>query len=424
MKVLVIGSGGREHSLAWALSESSVVAELVFAPGNPGMASLGRCFPVGAEDVRGVRNLAVSENVDLAIVGPEAPLVAGASDALRQTGIPSFGPVASWARLEGSKSFAKSLMTGHGIPTASYAEFEASDEAIAYAEKVAPPIVVKADGLAAGKGVTVCGDAAGARRAILAAMEERRFGEAGRKVLIEEYLEGEELSMLAFCDGKTLLPMEPARDYKRAYDGDRGPNTGGMGSYSPVSSYTPEVHRRILSEIFDPLAEIIQSSEDQYVGVIYAGLMLTEAGPKVVEFNCRFGDPETQALLPRLVSDFGEIVIACTEGSLAGVTLEWSKKACVSVVAASGDYPETYETGFPIIGLEELSSAEDVFVFHAGTGTQGETIVSAGGRVLNVSGLGETKEAARRCAYGALGKISFEGMRFRSDIGEAVAEKG
>jgi phosphoribosylamine--glycine ligase len=422
VRVLVVGGGGREHALAWALARSPAVGPLLFAPGNAGMAALGECVPVGDSDVEGLCALAVERAVNLVVVGPEAPLVAGLADALRARGVRVFGPGRRGAMLEGSKSYAKRLMGERGIPTAEAAAFDRLDDALAHLGRVGPPIVVKADGLAAGKGVTVCETVASARTAIVEAMEGGRFGEAGRRVVLEERLTGEELSVLAFSDGKTILLMQAAQDFKRAYDGNRGPNTGGMGSYSPVPACTPELMGGIADEILEPIAAAVAADGEPYVGVIYAGLMLTADGPKVIEFNCRFGDPETQALVPRLGSDLAEALLACVDGSLGQIDLSWRPEACVAVVAASKGYPGSYATGLPIQGLEEAGRAEDVVVFHAGTRLgPGGSVVTSGGRVLAVSGLGPTVGDAHRRAYEGLAPITFEGMWRRSDIAAGVS---
>lgn len=417
MRFLVVGSGGREHALAWGLSRSPSISDLLFVPGNPGMARLGECFDLPVDDVEGLVDTARAVQPDLVVIGPEVPLVAGLSDALAGAGVRAFGPGAGWARLEGSKAFAKSLMLKRGIPTAAYAEFTSSREAIDYVEKMGAPIAVKADGLAAGKGVTVCDSVDQAREAILDAMERKVFGNSGNRVVIEERLMGEELSLLAFCDGKNILPMEPAQDYKPIHDGNRGPNTGGMGSYSPVGSAPPQVVDRIVEHVLGRLAEEIRESEHRYVGVIYAGLMLTKDGPKVIEFNCRFGDPETQALIPRLESDLAEVMTACVEGSLEGAKLSWTDSSCVSVVAACRGYPGTYEAGVPIEGIEQAEALIGMPVFHAGTALDSEgRLVTSSGRVLAVSALGDDQPGARERAYAALARISFEGKIHRSDI--------
>ncbi|MCW3034873.1 MAG: Phosphoribosylamine--glycine ligase [Actinobacteria bacterium] len=433
MRVLVVGGGGREHALVWSLSKSSFVADLLCAPGNPGIQELARCRPVAVDDLPAMVTMAAREFVDLVVVGPEAPLVGGLADALREAGIRVFGPGAAGARLEGSKGWAKSLMAAAGIPTAAAQSFDRADEAIAYARQLLAAgagVVVKADGLAAGKGVTVCDDDAQAAAAITDALDRRVFGAAGSRVLVEERLAGEELSVLAFCDGKTVLPMQAAQDFKRAHDGDLGPNTGGMGSHSPVPSCTPDVAGRITDQVLEPVAAALAAEGEPYVGVIYAGIMLTPDGPKVLEFNCRFGDPETQALLPRLASDLMEPILACTDGTLSGVRLDWRPDACVAVVAAAAGYPGTPATGAQISGLEGAEALTGLPVFQAGTrpGPDG-SVVTSGGRVLAVAALGDAPWLARRRAYDGLAKVSFDGMWYRSDIGprpgfEAGSAKG
>jgi phosphoribosylamine--glycine ligase len=422
MRVLVVGGGGREHAIGWSLSKSPLVHSLTFAPGNAGMATLGECMPVKDGDIAGLVSLADYTAADLVVVGPEGPLVAGLGDALRAQGIPVFGPGRRGAMLEGSKTHAKRLMAERGIPTAAAAAFERVDEALAHLERVGAPIVVKADGLAAGKGVTVCEDVETARAAIVEAMEEGRFGDAGRRVVLEECLRGEELSVLAFTDGKTIVAMEGAQDFKRAYEGDRGPNTGGMGSYSPVPACSPGVLGQVYDEILEPIAAAVAAEGDPYRGVIYAGLMLTDEGPKVIEFNCRFGDPETQAVLPRLTTDLAEVMLACTDETLDRAALRWRADACVTVVAASQGYPGSYPTGARIEGLDEAADVDNAVVFHAGTTMDKRgNVLTSGGRVLAVSGLGPDIAAARATAYDALSRISFEGMWSRPDIAARAA---
>jgi phosphoribosylamine---glycine ligase len=417
VKVLVVGGGGREHALAWALARSPSVAEVHAAPGNPGIARVATCHAVGVGDIGGLVDLAAHLAADLVVIGPEAPLAAGLADALEQRGIAAFGPKKSGARLEASKTFAKQIMEFAHIPTADARTFESTSAAISYVQEQGGPVVVKADGLAAGKGVTVCGGPEEAKSAILEAMEQHRFGDAGNTILIEERMEGPELSILAFCDGQTVLPLPAAQDFKRSLDGDRGPNTGGMGSYSPVPVATDAVIDEVMDRILNPVAAQLAVLGRHYVGVIYAGLMLTPAGLKVVEFNCRFGDPETQAILPRLESDLGELMAATAQGSLAGMKVSCSDQACVSVVAASGGYPEAdpLKTGFEIKGLEE-AEALGVRIFQSGTAERDGRLVTSGGRVLSVSALGDDITGARVLAYRAMEKIGFEGMRFRSDI--------
>lgn len=412
MKVLVLGGGGREHAVCWALAGGG--HEVVSAPGNAGIAALARCVPVDPVDVAAVRELAVREAADLVVVGPEAPLVAGVVDSLAVTGVPTFGPSMAAARIEGSKTFCKEVMAAAGVPTAGYWSGTEVDEALAALAEFAGPYVVKADGLAGGKGVRICDDRAEAEDAVRAAMIERVFGAAGERVVIEEFLDGPECSVFGLCDGRTTVPLAPAQDFKRALDGDRGPNTGGMGAYSPVAGVDA---RAIAGEVLEPMLAELAGRGLPYVGVLYAGLVLTADGPKVLEFNARFGDPETQVVLPRLRSELGRLLHACATGALPTYgPLEWDDRAAVTVVLASGGYPGEYETGVVITGLEEAAQVPDALVFHAGTRRDGDTVVTAGGRVLAVSGLGATVADARAVAYDAADRISFEGRHRRSDI--------
>jgi phosphoribosylamine--glycine ligase len=393
VKVLLVGSGGREHALAWKLSQAATLSELHAAPGNPGIASLGTCHPVRAEDGDGLLDLASSIDADLVVVGPEAPLVAGVADELRHLGHAVFGPSRAAARIEGSKSFAKDVMRAAGVPTA---------EALSVARA---PCVIKADGLAAGKGVFVCRDQReleGALRAVAA------FGDA---IVIEELLEGEEISAFALCDGARAIPLPPAQDFKRIADGDEGPNTGGMGSYSPVAADADELVETIHQPVLDELAE----RGAPFVGVLFAGVMVTPDGPRVLEFNCRFGDPETQSLLPRLDGDVLELLAAAAHGDLSRVTVEIADNAAVTVVLAAGDYPAQGDTGSPIDGIAD-AEASGALVFHAGTALHGERVVTNGGRILNVTGIGGNVAEARDRAYAACDLITFPGMRCRRDI--------
>lgn len=422
-----MGGGGREHALVWALARSSSVGDIVCAPGNPGIAQLADCVNVKAADIEGQVDLARRQRPDLVVIGPEAPLAGGLSDALSPD-FAVFGPSAGAARLESSKLYAKGLMAAKSIPTAACASFDRPADAMRYVLERDRPVVVKADGLAAGKGVTVCATSADATRAIQQAMVDMRFGEAGSTVLIEERLYGPELSILAFCDGKTVLPMQPAQDYKRVLDGDLGSNTGGMGSYSPVPACTPEVFDEAVTRVLEPVAEVLHERGETYVGVIYAGLILTGEGLKVIEFNCRFGDPETQALLPRLQTDLAQLMLACVERSLAGERLDWRPEACVSVVAASQGYPDqaNFATGFAISGLAgpgegDGEGDEDVLIFHSGTALREHQVVTAGGRVVSISALGAGIAQARKKAYETMKGISFQGMHFRTDIAAAAA---
>ena len=417
MKTLLLGSGGRESALAWALSRSRAVSELVAAPGNPGIARHASLEAVDASDPRAVVELARRIGAGLVVVGPEAPLVAGVGDALRAEGVLVFGPDMEAARIEGSKSHAKELMVAAGIPTGASRTFTEEAGATAYMEGLGPPWVVKADGLAAGKGVVVTEDWAEA----VAALGERVGG--GRAVVIEEFLDGEEASLIAFSDGTTVVPCEPAQDYKRAFDDDEGPNTGGMGSYSPVPACPPPLVDEIVDSILQPMVDATAAHGAPFSGALYAGLALTSRGPKVIEFNARFGDPETQALLPRLDSDFGEVALATAAGELAGVKLDWSPRACVTVVLASGGYPGPHDTGYAIHGLEKAAALDGVHVFHAGTRAEGDSVVTAGGRVLNVSALGDDFASARERAYEAASSIEFESVHFRHDIGARAVER-
>jgi phosphoribosylamine---glycine ligase len=422
VRVLVVGGGGREHAIVRALFRSPQRPELLAAPGNAGIArDRVPCHDVSAEDVDGLVRLARDEGCDFVVVGPEAPLVAGVVDALADVGIRAFGPSTVAARIEGSKSYAKQLMREVGVPTASYAVFRDRDEALAHLACASYPAVLKADVLAAGKGVLICETEREAREAVDQFFVERRFGDT--TVVLEEFLEGEELSLLALCDGVNALPMAPAQDYKRAYDGDRGPNTGGMGSYSPVPGIGPE-HAEVLARtVHQPIVDVLRRRGTPYHGVLYAGLMMTAEGPRVLEYNCRFGDPETQAVLPRLRSDLLELLLrASTPGGLAGAELEWSQAWAVTVVLASRGYPEAPSKGDEILGLRANDSLE-VEVLHAGTADVDGKIVTAGGRVLNVTGIGATAAEARERAYAAADRIEFEGKQMRHDIAARAVDR-
>ena len=421
MKVLLLGSGGRESALAWSLDRSKQVSQLFALPGNPGIGAFTELLAGDPSDVGGVVEAARRVRADLVVVGPEAPLVAGVADALRAEGIGVFGPDGSAARIEASKSYAKGLMDRAGIPTARGHAFEDLEAAVEYMDELGPPYVIKADGLAAGKGVVVTTERADAVVAIEDRLVHGTFGAAGTTVVIEEFLDGEEASVIAFTDGRSVVVCEPAQDYKRVFDGDRGPNTGGMGSYSPVPVCPADLVEGIVADVLEPMVRATADSGAPFKGALYAGLALTSEGPKVIEFNARFGDPETQALMPRLESDLGEVCMACATGDLEGVKLQWSPDRCVTVVLASGGYPGSYRTGIPISGIDDAESMGAV-VFHAGTAEVDGSVVTAGGRVLAVSALGETFEAARDLAYDAASRITFEDRLMRTDIGARAAE--
>lgn len=415
MKVLLLGSGGRESALAWALARSGSVSSLVCMPGNPGIARIAELVAGDPSNPASVVELARQLRPDLVVVGPEAPLVAGVGDVLREAGIKVFGPDAGAARIEGSKAYAKQLMERAGVSTGRGREFSDPPAAVAFMDELGAPYVIKADGLAAGKGVVVTRDRAEAIDAIDERLIRGAFGDAGRKIVIEEFLDGQEASVIAFTDGTTVVPCEPAQDYKRVFDDDQGPNTGGMGSYSPVPACPPEALEQIVEEVIEPLVKATATVGAPFVGALYAGLALTDGGPKVIEFNARFGDPETQALLPRLESDLGEVCMAAATGRLEGTKLQWSPDACVSVVLASGGYPGPHETGFEITGIEDAESS-GATVFHAGTTLADGQLVTSGGRVLAVSALGPTFDDARERAYEAADLIGFEGKHLRRDI--------
>jgi phosphoribosylamine---glycine ligase len=417
----VVGGGGREHALAWKLAQSSLVEDLLAGPGNAGIEEVARCFPVNAEDVAGIVELAEREDADLTVVGPEAPLVQGLVDALKGRGRRAFGPSAAGSRIEGSKVWAKELCLRHGIPTGRAEIVDDVTRAVMFLDAFDPPYVVKADGLAAGKGVVVTESHEEAVLALQAALVDRTFGAAGDRVLIEEHLDGREVSALALTDGETVIPLVLAQDFKRVGDGDAGPNTGGMGAYSPVPFVDPDLEERIRTDILEPTVRAMAQEGIAYRGVLYAGLMITDEGPWVLEFNARFGDPETQAILPRLRSGLAEAVLAVAEGRLAGTPLDWSPDGCVTVVLASGGYPGPYETGFPVTGLESATKLPGVTVFHAGTARRDGKVVTAGGRVLAVSAVGKDLAAARERAYEACAIIGFEGKHHRSDIALEVA---
>jgi phosphoribosylamine---glycine ligase len=421
MKILVVGSGGREHALIWKLKQSSGADRIFCAPGNAGTAELGENVPIPANDLAGLARFAKENQIGLTVIGPDDPLAAGIVDLFEAEGLRVFGPSKSAARLESSKIFAKELMRKSKIPTARGAAFSNCEAAFAFVEQARFPLVIKADGLALGKGVIIAHDAAEARTAVDSMLTKRRFGDAGMRLLIEECLTGSECSLHALVDGKSYCMLATARDHKRAYDGDAGPNTGGMGAFSPADNFTTDQQTQFDSEVMSPLLKGLNENGVVFRGLLFPGLMVTPDGPRVLEFNCRFGDPETQVILPRLKSDLLDLFEATIDGTLDRRTIEWDERAAVTVVLASGGYPEKYDVGKEIHGLDLVASATDVHVFHAGTRKENGTVVTAGGRVLAVTALGESVAAARARAYEAVAQISFEGCHYRRDIALGAA---
>lgn len=418
MDILLIGSGGREHALAWKLAQSPSVGKIYAAPGNPGIAAIGKCTCISLkiDDLDAVAAFAEEKGIGLTVVGPEVPLVAGIADVFAAKGLPVFGPSKAAARLEGSKAFAKAIMAKYHIPTAGFEVFSDVPSAIDYVKKHGAPIVVKADGLAAGKGVVVATNEEEALAAVYESMHEHKFGAAGAKVVLEDFLEGEEASLLAFSDGKTVVPMIPSQDHKRVFDRDLGPNTGGMGTYAPAPVMTEALRAKAVETILKPIVTAMAAEGMPYAGCLYAGLMVKGDSVKVVEFNCRFGDPETQVVLPLLEGDLAEIMLACATGTLDKVKYSWSDKAAVCVVLTSGGYPGTYAKGKEITGLGEAALDKEVVVFHAGTKAVDGKIVTDGGRVLGVTALGDDIKSARDRAYAAAAKINFDNVFYRRDI--------
>lgn len=417
MNVLIVGSGGREHALAWAFKKSPLLTKLYCAPGNAGIAALATCLPIAGEDVAGIGKAAKENNIDFVMVGPEGPLVAGLADALRAEGIAVFGPSKAAAQLEGSKGFMKDVCSRAGVPTAAYARFTNVEQARAYVREQGAPIVVKTDGLAAGKGVTVAMTLEEALKAIDDAMVGGSFGAAGSELVIEEYMEGEEASFFALVDGEKAIPFAGAQDHKRAFDGDKGPNTGGMGAYSPAPVLTPALEARTMEEIILPTAKALANAGTPYCGVLFAGLMLTKTGPRLIEFNARFGDPETQCMLPRLKSDLLDALYKISIGKIDEVKLQWHESHALCVVMAANGYPGAYEKNTVIQGLEKAPPETEAVVFHAGTAQAGNNIVATGGRVLGVTGFGEDIRTAQAHAYKAVKNIDWPQGFYRRDIG-------
>lgn len=423
MRILVIGSGGREHALCWKIAQSPRCSKLYCAPGNGGISEVAETVNIKADDIDGLLAFAEREHIDLTVVGPEMPLVAGIVDRFEKYGLKIFGPTKELARLEGSKIYAKELMKRLGVPTADFRVFEKSDDALKYLGTKKSPLVVKADGLSAGKGVFVCKTIDEAKDAVKKIMVARIFGASGNKIIIEDCLSGEEASIIVISDGKRFIPLASSQDHKRIFDNDKGPNTGGMGAYSPAPIITDELFKRILDSVISPIIKGLAEEGMPYKGALYAGIMVTEDGPKVLEFNVRFGDPETQAILPRLKSDLVEAMERAIRGDLEDYNLEWDTRPCVSVVIASGGYPSDYQKGMEIKGLEEIKCLKDVYVFHAGTklgrhsANKHNLFITDGGRVLNVTALGDNIKDAMDICYNAVERIRFDRMHYRKDIG-------
>jgi len=423
MKVLVIGSGGREHALVWKIAQSPLVKKIFCAPGNAGIGQQAECLPILAEDVKSLSSWAEKEKIDLTVVGPEAPLTVGIVDAFEARGLRIFGPSQQAAEIEGSKAFAKDLMKKYGIPSGEFQTFADFAGAVSYVKKRGVPIVVKADGLAAGKGVIPCYTLEQALAAIDLIMVKKAFGSAGRRIVIEEFLQGEEASFLAFTDGETVLPLASCQDHKPIFDDDQGPNTGGMGAYSPAPVVSEKVHRQVMENIMIPIVRAMAKEGRKYRGVLYAGLMIRDEKARVLEFNARFGDPEAQPLLMRMKGDLIPLLQAMAEGRLGSRQVEWDDRATVCVVMASGGYPGSYEKGKVISGLEEAAKVPATFIFHAGTALRDGKVVTNGGRVLGVTALGKEIGEAIAKAYEVVGKISWDGAHYRKDIGRKALKR-
>jgi len=420
MKILVVGSGGREHALVWKLHQSHLVKKIYAAPGNAGISELAECVEIASEDLVRLADFAEKNSVDLTVVGPELPLTLGIVDEFQKRNLKIFGPTKMAAMIEGSKVFAKEFMKKYHVPTASFKVFDRADEAMDFVRSSDMPLVIKADGLAAGKGAVIAEDTKSAISAVEKMMVEKIFKDAGNQVVIEDFLEGEEVTILAFSDGKTILPMPSSQDHKKIYDGNRGPNTGGMGAYAPTAIVDDRMMKRIYDQILEPTMVGLEQEGIIFKGVLYAGLMLTDRGPKVMEFNCRFGDPETQVVLPLLKSDLAEILMSIVEGDLSLVEAEWADDFAVCVILASAGYPDKYEKGKEIFGLDKIEQEGVVLIFHAGTKKEGGKLVTNGGRVLGITAVDKNVEDAIHKAYASVDKIKFDGVQFRRDIGYRV----
>lgn len=420
MKILIVGGGGREHAIAKSVSKSSKVEKIFCAPGNAGIEELADCLPIGAMEFDKLADFAEKEKIGLTIIGMDDPLVGGIVDVFEARGLRVFGPRKNAAIIEGSKAFSKDLMKKYNIPTAAYETFDTADSAIQYLDKAEFPIVLKADGLALGKGVLICNNFEEAKEGVKEIMLDKHFGSAGDRMVIEEFMMGREVSVLAFCDGTTIRPMTSAQDHKRAKDGDQGLNTGGMGTFSPSPFYTKEVEEFCEKYVYQPTMNAMKAEGRDFVGILFCGLMLTPKGPRVLEYNARFGDPEAQVVLPRMENDIVDVMEACIDGRLDEIDLKFTDNAAVCVVLASGGYPEKYDKGFEIRGLEKFKGKDDYFVFHAGTKRNETGIVTNGGRVLGVTALGDNLKEARRKAYEATEWIDFENKYKRNDIGKAI----
>lgn len=423
MKVLIVGGGGREHAIAWKCSKSKRVTKLYAAPGNAGIAELAECVDISVMDAAALVDFAKKNEIDLTIIGPDDPLVAGVADAFSEAGLRVFGPAKNAAIIEGSKAFSKDLMKKYNIPSAAYETFDSADDALAYLETAKMPIVLKADGLALGKGVLICNNLDEAKEGVKTLMLDKQFGSAGDKIVIEEFMTGREVSVLCFCDGTNIKPMASAQDHKRAKDGDKGLNTGGMGTFSPSPFYTEDVDKFCKEHVYQATMDAMKAEGRDFVGILFCGLMLTADGPKVLEYNARFGDPEAQVVLPRMKNDIIDVMEACIDGRLDEIDLQFEDKAAVCVVLASDGYPEHYDKGFVISGLDTFKDKDGYYVFHAGTKKTEAGVVTNGGRVLGVTAKGEDLKAARANAYKATEWIEFDNKYMRNDIGKAIDEQ-